>query len=397
MVWLDRRSGGPRGVKLMWRALVWFSFVVPAAAQAAPATFHDLTIVYSSDRRGEVAPCHCDSAPLGGVDRQAGYVEALRKEVSSLLVLDGGDNFFPEPSATELARYLPRAELIADAFAILKPAAVVPGERDLAAGVSLWKTLGARARVTWVISNLAPTSGKPFISMPHHLAELNGQRVLVLGFVSPQSLPEALRKDGYKIEEVVPAAQRLVNQYKDVVDLVVIIAHTGGQTEENIAEKIGHPALVLSAHEGRLQFGARSVSSSQIVSANHSGKYMVRLDLHYQSRRPLVAGNQVQKFIRDRIATSKQMATLDNTITLEPSSSPTITKERAQTKLELTERRAKQDADSLWAEQSTLFFQLVPMDRHTQSIADLRQRAEKLDPAGYEIDAVLQRGGQQGK
>lgn len=381
----------------MWRSLVWLSLVVPAAAQAAPAVFHDLTIVYSSDRRGEVAPCHCDSAPLGGVDRQVGYVEALRKDVRNLLVLDGGDNLFPEPSATELARYLPRAELIADAFAMLKPAVVVPGERDLAAGISLWKTLGARARVTWVISNLAPTSGKPFISMPHHLAELNGQRVLVLGFVSPQSLPEALRKDGYKIEEVIPAAQRLVNQYKDVVDLIVIIAHTGGQTEENIAEKIGHPALILSAHEGRLQFGARSAGSSQIVSANHSGKYMVRLDLHYQPRRPLMAGNQVQKFIRERITTLKQMSILENAFETEPASNPTVTKERTQTKLELTERRAKQDSDSLWTDQSTLFFQLVPMDRQTPSVAELRQRAEMIDPAGYEIDAVLQRGAQEGK
>jgi hypothetical protein len=144
----------------MLRCLVWLSFLVPVAAQATPAAFHDLTIVYASDRRGEVAPCHCDSAPLGGVDRQAGYVEALRKEGRNLLLLDGGDNFFPEPSAMELGRYLPRAELIADAFAMLKPAAVVPGERDLAGGISLWKTLGVRARVTWLISNLAPTSGK---------------------------------------------------------------------------------------------------------------------------------------------------------------------------------------------------------------------------------------------
>jgi hypothetical protein len=87
--------------------------------------------------------------------------------------------------------------------------------------------------------------------------------------------------------------------------------------------------------KGRLQFGARSSGLSQIVSANHSGKYLVRLDLHYQSRRPLVAGTQVQKFIREKINTEKQLAALSNPPSISSASNPTAMKERLQTKSEL--------------------------------------------------------------
>ena len=48
---------------------------------AAP---QELTILYSADRHSEVAPCHCETNPLGGVDRQAATVAALRKEIGQV-------------------------------------------------------------------------------------------------------------------------------------------------------------------------------------------------------------------------------------------------------------------------------------------------------------------------
>ena len=113
-----------------------------------------------------------------------------------------------------------------------------------------------------------------------------GRKFFLLGFWSDKTMPPEAQKEGYTLQDPVETAKRLVDQLGTAkADLVIAIAQTDGQTEEALASVPGI-SLVLSAHEGRLQFGARQAGAGQIVSAGNSGKYMIRLDLHYRPPRP---------------------------------------------------------------------------------------------------------------
>lgn len=335
-------------------AAVAASTAAPAPAQA-PVTdppLRELTIAFMSNRHGQVAPCHCDTAPLGGVDRQVGALQRLRAEKKALLVLDGGDNFFDSANNAMAKDALERAELIADAFAQLKPDAVTPGERDFVRGGPLVRELGIRGRMPWLMTNIAPPSDKAPMVKPFLMQKFaDGQRVLVLGVYSKSAFPKQLQDEKYTFTDPLEAINRMLAMYRSYADLIVVIVHGDAQTEEKIATKAEGVSLVFNGHDGRLQFGARTFGTVQSLAAGNSGKYLLHVDLRYKGSLPkLEAGMDVQKYFREQ---KQQGGKMDSGLGLK----------------------------------NTLFFQLLPLAADVPTVPELQARAKAIDPIGYEIAA----------
>jgi 2',3'-cyclic-nucleotide 2'-phosphodiesterase (5'-nucleotidase family) len=316
---------------------VWMLSAVPEPKE--------LTVLYMSDRHGQVAPCHCDSQPLGGLDRQVATIADVRAKQKAVIVLDGGDDFFDSREQSQLPDASARAELIADALALIKPDVMMPGVRDFVRGAPALRELGVRARAPWIASNLAAPRERPPMTLPAHVAKVDGQRVLLLGVYAKTTLPLPLKEEKYTVEDPIEAVKRYVGIYRNNVDLIFVIVHGDAQTEEKVAEVEG-VSVVFSAHEGRLQFGTRPIASSHIVGAGKEGKYLVRLDLRYRKALPsFIAGLEVQRFFRDKTTSKNQGLGLKD----------------------------------------TLLFHLMPMSADAPSDPDLRARALTLDPTGYEM------------
>lgn len=338
---------------------------------AAP---QELTVVYSADRHSEVAPCHCENNPLGGVDRHVATLAALRK-AGAVLVLDGGDNFFASAEQADTPAAIARAELIADALAKMNPAVITPGVLDYARGANAMHTLGQRAHANWLVSNVNPPAGHSSLFARDFTAKIGEQKILILGFWSEKTMPEEAKQEGYTLQDPVTVAKRAVEVIGPNVDLIIAIAQTDAQTEEALAGVEGI-SLVLSAHEGRLQFGARQLGKGQIVSAGNAGKYMIRLDLHYRPPRPaLTAGIEVQKFYRDFTQLRARMAA--------------VTDGSVRDDMELRFYNLQQSA--IYAKESTLMFNLLPMGADIKGDLELLARAKAIDPAGYELSQPLQK------
>lgn len=366
----------------MWFANVLSGVLIIGATTplngASPAP-KELSILFGGDRRGEIAPCRCENAPLGGIDRQVTLVREWRQKEGegSLLVLDGGDNFFPEPSATDPIAFK-RAELVADGLGAMRHAVMVPGERDFAAGLVRFRELGARAHALWVVSNLKVAPGKLPMTLPYQMLRRGDQRILVLGVVGPESMPDALRLEGYKAQDPEAATLALVEQFKSEADLIVLVSHLGRAKAEKLAEKVNHPLLILNAHDGKLRFGASSVGKSQLVESPHSGKYLVRLHLRYRPGAPLVSGAAVQKGEREREELKRRLLDLENKPASVPASQPHTPREKGL--LELQRQLAELEASPLFAEQSTIFYQLLPVDSDIPPDPTFAPRVVELSP-----------------
>src|SRR5262249_7366320 len=76
----------------------------------------EITLFFTTELRGTLEPCGCNSDPLGDIARTAAVIEKARKERPTLL-LDGGSTLYldaPVPPANK-----PQAELTADLIAKL--------------------------------------------------------------------------------------------------------------------------------------------------------------------------------------------------------------------------------------------------------------------------------------
>ena len=70
---------------------VALAIMLLSAGATAQAGQHLLQIAYTAELRGNLLPCACPAAPLGGIARRVGWIDSLRTAATDrLLILDAG-------------------------------------------------------------------------------------------------------------------------------------------------------------------------------------------------------------------------------------------------------------------------------------------------------------------
>ncbi len=89
----ERRCPSVSALRLLAAGLIAYVATAGNGATAQPAK--RLTIVYTAELHGNILPCRCPAAPLGGLARRIGWVDSLRQaSIDPLLVVDAG-SFLP--------------------------------------------------------------------------------------------------------------------------------------------------------------------------------------------------------------------------------------------------------------------------------------------------------------
>jgi hypothetical protein len=105
-----------------------------------------------TDLKGYLEPCGCTSDPLGGIDRLAAQIQALREGTSPVLLLLAGDLFFDtaqlEPSRVDQATR--NAKTLVRILNRLKVAAVLPGPSDRAQSAETLAALRELSDFPWL-------------------------------------------------------------------------------------------------------------------------------------------------------------------------------------------------------------------------------------------------------
>ncbi len=138
------------------------SWARPAAVLAAllPALAwadRTVTLVFTGDNAGEVAPCGCQNAPSGGFPRRKAALEAWRDE--NVVVLDSGNALFRSVGVDDA----PRAALTFGFMERLGTRAMAVGPKDLSAGVDRLLQLGRGASMKLLSANLT-RGGQPIFA-----------------------------------------------------------------------------------------------------------------------------------------------------------------------------------------------------------------------------------------
>ncbi|MGB5368581.1 MAG: hypothetical protein WBN14_20130, partial [Polyangiales bacterium] len=109
-------------------------------------------IALVTDLKGYLEPCGCTSDPLGGIDRLAAQIRALREGSAPVVFLIAGDTFFDtatiEPVRVDQASR--NAKTLAGILHGLEVAAVLPGRSDRAQSSETLDVVKAASDFPWL-------------------------------------------------------------------------------------------------------------------------------------------------------------------------------------------------------------------------------------------------------
>ncbi len=138
----------------------------PRTRRPSGAPIPTFRLLVITDIKGYLAPCGCNTRPLGGIDRMAAEVAELRRRGQPALLVAAGDFFFGnedhgfDGDGAETQNVW-SAELLIDVFDRMDMLAATPGHLDFAHGTDTFRALASGAEF-------------PFLAADVQLAAVNG-------------------------------------------------------------------------------------------------------------------------------------------------------------------------------------------------------------------------------
>ena len=218
--------------RLVWLGLtLWLAAVGScggrdqgSSAQVAKRAQPALRVVALTDVSGYLEPCGCQSKLLGGIDRAAAKLQALRAERAPVLFLAAGDLLFgdkPEGATAETdatTQETWKAETLVEIFNKLGLAAATPGKRDRSFGDAELTRLQALSQFSWLPAK--PASAEVPEGVAGKRVTVGEHKVGVLG-VSTFSGPDG-DLGSERLQKLQAAAQAEIERLRSAGARVVV-------------------------------------------------------------------------------------------------------------------------------------------------------------------------------
>ena len=222
------------------------------------------------------------SPAIGGFEALSSYLETVRAETPDLLVLDAGDILSGTPLSELEADGMKGAEMTGflgdwgyDAWAV--------GNHEFDQGYDTIAALVASTPVPALCANLQAPGGGP--AMPgleaSKVFERGGLQVGVIGLTTPdlQRLVSADTWSRLELLGEVDAIRAEVEHLDPQTDLLVLLSHSGLETDLWLAAKIPELDLIVGGHSHDATREPELVGSTYVVQAGSYARSVGRLDI----------------------------------------------------------------------------------------------------------------------
>lgn len=259
----------------------------------------DLRVVVLTDLKGYLEPCGCTSHPLGGLDRLAARLTAIRSDGAPTILVQAGNLFFDEDRHgvdAELAATQERwrAETIADGMNEIGLAAAAPGQGDLREGLDTLAALvarshfpligsGAHVRATPVAAAEAADAGASAtvdLVHDHVVVDVGGLHVGIVGIAGMEPTT------GVEVPADPAAAMSAAAAAARAEGATVVLALVDGTRRDARRWAAGVPGIDLLVAGGLEEDDAHppSVNGAIVVTARQQGQGIAVVELHGLSR-----------------------------------------------------------------------------------------------------------------
>ncbi len=250
-------------------SLILVAVATLAATPAVPSPAR-VTLLFSGDNGGEVAPCGCRTGPAGGLPRRLTAVQRLRAQGPALLV-DAGDALsvgLPKDGALDAAA-TQRAEQVMQAMGQMGYAALAVGEGELALGIAQLRKLAAAAKIPLLASNLRAANGKSAFE-GGRVVDVAGVKVGLFAVVDGLELG----RFGLRQTPALEAANReSAALRKQGARLVVALIHAPYTQSLSLAQAMKGVDYAIQAHDARASLTQR-VGTLLLTGAGERGRQL---------------------------------------------------------------------------------------------------------------------------
>lgn len=242
---------------------------------------------------------------MGGIDRCATVINAIRAERPGALLLDGGDTWQGSYTAE-----MTRGQDMVNVMNALKPDAMT----------AHWEFTFGKDRVDELIDEL------PFAFLganifdnewdepayePYKFFEQNGVKIAVIGQAFPY-LPIANPRYMFETLSFGIREERVAEMVEEVreegADLVVLLSHNGFDVDRKLAGRVDGIDVILTGHTHDALPEPLLVNDTLLIASGSNGKFISRLDLDVQ-------GGEMRGFRHKLIPIFSDVIAPDHTIT----------------------------------------------------------------------------------
>ncbi len=217
---------------------------------------------------------------MGGIDRCATVINAIRAERPEALLLDGGDTWQGSYTAE-----MTKGQDMVNVMNALKPDAMT----------AHWEFTFGKDRVDELIDEL------PFAFLganifdnewdepayePYKFFEQNGVKIAVIGQAFPY-LPIANPRYMFETLSFGIREERVAEMVEEVreegADLVVLLSHNGFDVDRKLASRVDGIDVILTGHTHDALPEPLIVNETLLIASGSNGKFISRLDLDVQA------------------------------------------------------------------------------------------------------------------
>ena len=262
------------------KSVLFFVFLlsIMACSEKVP-TSEQLTMLVTTNVRGQLDPCGWKANPLGGLPRRLTYINQLREGGVDPVLLDAGDALFELnilANGKEASSKL-RAKTVYESTAKMGNYIYNVGHNDFAAGLDFLKQLEISANNNFISSNIVNAGTDDLAFKSHTIIERNGIKVGVFGILS--SLPASAKE--LELKDALTVINSKVEELRPQVDVLVMLINANKLQLDKLVSQTKNVDYIFSSRETSRTRPERKQADGNpmLYGTGIQGKYLGRVDL----------------------------------------------------------------------------------------------------------------------
>ncbi|MEK5058223.1 5'-nucleotidase C-terminal domain-containing protein [Paenibacillus shunpengii] len=237
-----------------------------------------ITLLHTNDSHARAV----ESSPNMGYAKVAGIFDKYRAENPNTLFLDAGDAVHGTTFAT-----LVNGESIIKVMNEMGYDAFVPGNHEFNYGWEHLVTLTDKLNFPTISANVRLKSDGTSLYEPYIIKEVDGVKIGIIGLTTPETAYKTNPKNVDDIDFTDPSdeAQKYVDEIRDEVDVVVMLAHIGQDDSDmdntfDILDEVDGIDIYIDGHSHTvLEDGFVADNGTLVASAGEYTNYVGVVDL----------------------------------------------------------------------------------------------------------------------
>ncbi len=191
-------------------------------------------------------------------------------ETEATYFVDAGDALFKYPyiAGDQVEHLKEVATAIIAAYNVMECQVMNVGTNDLAAGLDFILEMEQKANFPFISANTKDANTDKFLFEPYTIIKTHDQ---TLGFVGITKGDNRVKE--FAFSDPIEAAQKSIDEIKDKVDLVFLMANVDEKLEKALTAEVEGIDFLIRSKSGSLQRNPRQQDGTTIIRIGKQGKY----------------------------------------------------------------------------------------------------------------------------